>query len=254
LLGFVSVWLIVAPASALAPMMPPVFVPIVQLKLPGVLDVKAMFVLVPLQMLFVAEFVTTGVGLTVTTILYGEPMHPSGFEVGVTRYSTVPAVVLLKLVRTWLIVAPAPAVAPDTLPVTEPTVHVNVLGTLAVSARLVLSLLQMLTGVFVTAGFGLTVTVIVYGSPGHAFVVEVGTTRYSTVPEAALPGFVSTWLIVLPDPAIAPVILPVIVPTVHVKLLGALAVNAMLGLVPLHVTAVLAVVTTGVGVTVTVIV
>jgi uncharacterized protein Usg len=45
-----------------------------------------------------------------------------------------------------------------------------------------------------------------------------------------------------------------IVPTVHVKLLGALAVNAMFGLVPLQVLAVLAVVTAGVGLTVTVIV
>jgi hypothetical protein len=38
-----------------------------------------------------------------------------------------------------------------------------------------------------------------------------------------------------------------------VKLLGALAVNDILGLVPLHVAAVLAVVTSGVGLTVTVI-
>jgi hypothetical protein len=61
-------------------------------------------------------------------------------------------------------------------------------------------------------------------------------------------------LIVFPELAVAPVILPMIVPTVHVKLLGALAVNAMFGLVPLQVLAVLAVVTAGVGLTVTVIV
>jgi hypothetical protein len=61
-------------------------------------------------------------------------------------------------------------------------------------------------------------------------------------------------LIVLPDPAAAPVMLPVIVPIVHAKLLGALAVNAMFGLVPLQVLAVLAVVTAGVGLTVTMIV
>jgi hypothetical protein len=59
---------------------------------------------------------------------------------------------------------------------------------------------------------------------------------------------------VFPELAVAPVILPMIVPTVHVKLLGALAVNAMFGLVPLQVLAVLAVVTAGVGLTVTVIV
>ena len=75
------------------------------------------------------------------------------------------ALPILKLVSTWLIVPPDPAVAPDTLPVTEPTVQVNVLATLAVSARLVLSPLQMLTGVFVTAGFGLTVTVTSNGVP-----------------------------------------------------------------------------------------
>ena len=129
--------------------------------MPGTLDVKAIFVLVPLQMLFVAEFVTTGKGFTVTTTLVAVPTQPSGLDVGVTRYSTVPAVVLLKFVSTWLIVAPDPAVAPDTLPVTEPTAHVNVLATLAVNARLVLVPLHMLIGVFVTAGFGLTVTVIV---------------------------------------------------------------------------------------------
>jgi hypothetical protein len=59
---------------------------------------------------------------------------------------------------------------------------------------------------------------------------------------------------VFPELADAPVILPMIVPTVQVKLLGALAVNAMFGLVPLQVLAVLAVVTAGVGFTVTVIV
>jgi hypothetical protein len=68
---------------------------------------------------------------------------------------------LLKLVSTWLIVPPDPAVAPETLPVTEPTVHVKVLATLAVKVRLVLSPLHILIGVLVTAGFGLTVTVIV---------------------------------------------------------------------------------------------
>jgi hypothetical protein len=198
--------------------------------------------------------VTTGNGLTVTTTLVAVPTHPSGLDVGVTRYSTVPAVVLLKLVSTWLIVAPDPAVDPETLPVTEPTVQVNVLATLAVRARLVLSPLQMLIGVLVTAGFGLTVTVIVYAGPGQEFVVEVGTTRYSTVPAVVLLALVSTWLIVFPEPLLAPVIPAETVPIVHVKLLTTLAVNAMFGLVPLHVTAVLAVVTTGVGVTVTVIV
>jgi hypothetical protein len=61
-------------------------------------------------------------------------------------------------------------------------------------------------------------------------------------------------LIVLPDPALAPEMLPVIVPIVHMNVLGALAVSAMFGPVPLHVAAVAAVVTAGVGFTVIVIV
>jgi hypothetical protein len=67
-------------------------------------------------------------------------------------------------------------------------------------------------------------------------------------------GFVRTWLIVLPDPALAPVMPPVIVPIVQVKVLGALAVSEIFGPVALHVEAVAAVVTAGVGFTVTVIV
>jgi hypothetical protein len=102
----------------------PTIVPIVHVKLLGVLDVKAIFGLDPLQILAVAAFVTTGVGLTVTTILNAEPTHRSAVEVGVTRYSTDPEAELLRLVRTWLIVPPDPADAPITLPVTVPTVHV----------------------------------------------------------------------------------------------------------------------------------
>jgi hypothetical protein len=85
-------------------------------------------------------------------------------------------------------------------------------------------------------------------------VVEVGVTRYSTVPDVALLGFKSTSLIVPTAPGLAPVIPPVIVPTVHVKLLGALEVNAMLVFVLLQMLFVAAFVTTGLGYTVTVIV
>ena len=76
---------------------------------------------------------------------------------------------------------------------------------------------------------------------------------YWTVPVALLLGLVSVCAMVEPDPADAPVILPVIVPTVQVKVLGVLAVRAILVAVPLQIVAVLAVVTTGVGFTVTVI-
>jgi hypothetical protein len=226
----------------------------VQVKLPGALEVNTIFGLDPLQILFVAGFVTTGVGLTVTTKLYWVPTHDPVVEVGVTRYSTVPAVELLKLVRVWLIVPPEPLLAPVILPTIVPIVQVKLLGVLAVNAIFGPVPLQILTGALVTDGFGLTVTIILYGVPAHDPVVEVGVTRYSTEPGVALLGLVSTWLIVFPELAVAPVIPFTIDPTVHVKLLGALAVNAMLGLVPLHVLAVLAVVTAGVGLTVTVIV
>lgn len=82
--------------------------------------------------------------------------------------------------------------------------------------------------------------------------VDVGVTIYCTVPLALLPGFVSVCAIVEPDPGVAPVILPVMVPIVHVKVLGAVAASAMFVGVPLQIAAVLAVVTTGRGFTVTV--
>jgi hypothetical protein len=75
-------------------------IPIVQAKLLGAEEVKVMFGPVPLQVLAVATFVTEGVGFTVTTMEYGDPTHDPVVEVGVTRYCTVPAVLLLGLVRT----------------------------------------------------------------------------------------------------------------------------------------------------------
>ena len=61
-------------------------------------------------------------------------------------------------------------------------------------------------------------------------------------------------MIVDPDPALAPVIPPVIVPSVQVNVLGADDVKEIFGLVLLQIEAVDAVVTCGVGFTVTVIV
>jgi hypothetical protein len=57
-----------------------------------------------------------------------------------------------------------------------------------------------------------------------------------------------------PLPGLAPVIPPGLVPIVHANVLGTLPVNAMFVLVLLQIDAVPAVVTTGVGLTVTVIV
>jgi hypothetical protein len=67
-------------------------------------------------------------------------------------------------------------------------------------------------------------------------------------------GLFNVCAIVLPDDAVAPVMPPVTVPMVHENVLAALAVSEMFVEVPLQIAAVLAVVTTGVGLTVTVMV
>ncbi len=90
----------VLPDPALAPVMLPVIAPTVQVKVLGAEAVNAMFVAVPLQIVAVLAVVTTGLGLTVTVIVYGVPGQAGvAVDVGVTIYSTVPAVALLGLVR-----------------------------------------------------------------------------------------------------------------------------------------------------------
>jgi hypothetical protein len=78
--------LIVEPDPLLAPVIPPVIVPIVHAKLLAVLAVNPIFGPVPLQIVAVAELVTTGVGLTVTVIVYTGPAQLPVVDVGVTRY------------------------------------------------------------------------------------------------------------------------------------------------------------------------
>jgi hypothetical protein len=237
--------------------MPPVIVPIVHVNVLAEVAVNAILVADPLQIDAVFAVVTAGVGLTVTVIAYGAPGQAGvDVDVGVTMYWTVPAVALLGLFKVCAIVAPLPALAPVIPPVIVPTVHVNVLAEVAVNAMFVAVALQI-AAVFavVTTGVGLTVTVILYGAPGHAGVaVDVGVTIYWTVPAVALLGLFKVCAIVAPLPPLAPVMLPVIVPTVHVNVLAAVAVSAMFVAVPLQIAAVLAVVTTGVGLTVTVII
>jgi hypothetical protein len=256
LLGLVNTWLIVLPAPALAPVIPPVTVPTVHANVLAVLAVSEMFGLVALQICTEDGLVTAGVGFTVTVIVNGVPATQFPVvEVGVTIYCTDPAVELLGLVNTWLIVLPDPALAPEILPLMDPMVHVNVLAVLAVSARFGLVLLHIETPEgFVTTGLGLTVTVIVNGAPVHVPVVDVGVTMYSTDPAVELLGLVSVWLIVLPPPLLAPVIPPLIAPIVHVNELGALAVSEIFGPVPVQIETAGALVTAGVGLTVTVIV
>ena len=90
----------VFPELALAPVMPPVMVPMVQAKLEGDEAVNAMFGPVPLQVLAVAALVTTGFGFMVTVIVNAAPAHEPVVEVGVTKYCTLPAVALLGLLST----------------------------------------------------------------------------------------------------------------------------------------------------------
>jgi hypothetical protein len=162
LLGLTSVWLMVLPLPADAPVMLPVTVPIVHVKVLEVLADNARLGLVLLQIASVAELVTTGLGLTVTVIVNGEPAHPPVVEVGVTIYCTVPAVELLGLVRVWLMVPPLPAVAPVIPPVMVPIVHAKFAGALDVSVIPVPVPVQIAAvAELVTAGVGFTVTVMV---------------------------------------------------------------------------------------------
>jgi len=69
LLGFVSTWAIEEPDPALAPVMPPVTAPIVQVNVLGILDVSIMLGLPPLQVVAVVELVIIGFGTTVTLMV-----------------------------------------------------------------------------------------------------------------------------------------------------------------------------------------
>jgi hypothetical protein len=76
----------VGPEPALAPVIPPETVPIVQVKVLAAVAVRLMLVAVPLHIIAVFAVVTEGIGLTVTVIVYGVPGHDPVTEVGVTIY------------------------------------------------------------------------------------------------------------------------------------------------------------------------
>jgi hypothetical protein len=95
---------------------------------------------------------------------------------------------------------------------------------------------------------------MVNDGPAHPPETDVGVTIYCTVPAFTPLGFPSVWLIVEPDPAVAPAIPPVMVPMVHEKLLAAVAVSAMLTSLLLQIVFVALLVITGTGLTVIVIV
>jgi len=89
----------IVPVPALAPETPEV-APTVQLKLlPATDEVNAILGELPVQTAVVLAVVTTGVGFTVTVMVYGAPVHEPPVAVGVTRYCTVPAVELPGLVN-----------------------------------------------------------------------------------------------------------------------------------------------------------
>jgi hypothetical protein len=181
----------VAPELALEPVIPPVIAPTVQLKLLAVLAVRAILVEAPLQILFAAELVTTGIGFTVTVIVRALPIHEPPVDVGVTIYSTEPAAELLGLVNTWLIVEAEPAADPVMLPVMVPIVQLKLLAALDVNDILAEAPLHIVfVAAFVTDGAGFTVTVMVSGAPTHAPLVDVAVTMYCTEPGVALLGFV----------------------------------------------------------------
>jgi hypothetical protein len=76
----------VLPEPALAPVIPPVTVPTVKVKVLATVAVSPMFVVLPLQIVDVFAVVTFGVGLTVTVIVYTAPAHEPVEAVGVTKY------------------------------------------------------------------------------------------------------------------------------------------------------------------------
>jgi hypothetical protein len=190
LLTLVKVCDIIGPVPADAPVILDDTLPNVHAKVDGAVAVNVISGDVLLQIATVLGTpVICGVGLTVTVIKYGElVLQFPPVEVGVTKYSTVPDVLLLLLVNVCAIVDPLPELAPLMLPLTLPNVQLKVLGAVAFNGMLVAVLLQIATvaGTPVICGVGLTVTVILKESPIHPPAIEVGTTMYSTVPAVLL--------------------------------------------------------------------
>ena len=159
------------------------------------------------------------------------------------------------MVNVCEIVAPELALAPVMEPVLVPRVQAYELAT--EDDNVILGLPPLHTDavvVFEMAGVGFTVTVIVVGDPTQLPVVEVGVTTYSIEPATALLGLDNVCEIVAPELALAPVMEPVFVPSVQAYELAAEDDKEMFGFPTLHTDAVVAVVTDGIGFTVTVIV
>ena len=74
------------PELATAPLMLPVLVPNVQLKLLAAVADNAIFGLVPLQMVTAEALSKAGTGFTVTVIVEAAPAQEPDMDVGVIRY------------------------------------------------------------------------------------------------------------------------------------------------------------------------
>ena len=120
----------------------------------------------------------------------GVPSQPSGAEVGVMVYSTVPIVLLVLVsVPVTFPVSLSPMVAPVTLPVIAVTAHAKVLTTslppfpvssiLSWGSKLNATSEHTSSVVVTPTGSGSTVTVTVNSSPAQPVVFAVGITVYS---------------------------------------------------------------------------
>jgi hypothetical protein len=152
-----------------------------------------------------------GIGFTVTVTVKSLPVHPPAK--GVTVYIAI-WVVLVGLVRVPLMFAAAvPAAPPVIPPVTEGAaqVYVVVPGTMPLTpsagAAMKLPALHIVAVIFVTAGFGLTVTVTVNVAPVQ--LPDFGVTVYVAVATLFV-GLVRVPPIAAAfEPAVPPVIPPV---------------------------------------------
>jgi hypothetical protein len=164
-----------------------------------------MLLVVPLQI--VSEFGvanTSGNGLTVTITVIGVPLQPPAL--GVIVYVAVPATEPVA-VNVSAIVVPVPVSTPLTpastlvqVYVTPPTPFV-VLNPMLVTAPLQI---VWLAGNATTFGFGVTVTTTTIGVPVQPD--APGVIVYVAVP-AELVVAVKVWLMLVPNPAVAPLTL-----------------------------------------------
>ena len=213
----------------------------------------------PLQIALV-RLLIAGVGLTVTVTVNEDPVHGPAGDCGVTVYVAVPAT-LPELVSVPFMVAPALPTPPATVALITGGPHVYVVpaGTIPLvplrGVKLKFPPLHIVAVMALTAGIGLTVTVIVNAAPVHAAVdgvtvyvavctALVGLTRVPEMSPASVP-------------AAPPVIPPVTTGAAHVYAIPAGIIpsvrfmGAMVKLPPLQMVAVW-LLTAGLGFTVTV--